>query len=139
VKVASTPLTRLFNAVGSAVPNRAWRSRAVLDVMSRVAGTALRAGRVRLTALAPNGQRFVANPLTMWVATDSKATARNRRGGGGADPRPGAPRESSSPQRGMFVVGRAMLSDAAARPAPRRPGGDVPPVLTPGRRRRGGS
>jgi hypothetical protein len=74
------------------------------------------------------------------VATDSKATARGIDVGEVGPTREQAHlRESSSPQRGMFVVGRAMLSDAAARPAPRRPGGDVPPVLTPGRRRRGGS
>src|SRR3954469_5643930 len=115
VEGGSTPVTRLFNAVGSVVPNRAWRSRPVLEVMSRVAGPALRAGRVRLTGLAPNGQRFVANPLTMWVATASKATVRGiDLGEMGPAPQQAHLRDFSIPQRGMFVVGRAMFTDPDA-------------------------
>ena len=74
VDVGSTPVTRVLNRLGSLLPFRGWRSGAVPAVMSRVAGVALRAGRVQLTGLTPNGQRFVANPLTMWVATRSTAT-----------------------------------------------------------------
>jgi hypothetical protein len=115
VEVGSTPVTRVFNAVGSALPNRAWRSRPVLDIMSRIAGTALRAGRVRLTGLAPNGHRFVANPLTMWVATDSKANVRGiDLGEMGPASEQAHLRDFSIPQRGMFVVGRAMFTDPAA-------------------------
>ena len=110
--VASTPVTRLFNAVGAALPTRAWRSRPVLAVMSRVAGPALRAGRVRLTGLTPNGQRFVANPLMMWVATNSTATVRGvDLGEMGPAPEQARLRDFAIPQRGMFVVGRAMFSD----------------------------
>jgi hypothetical protein len=94
VEVGSTAVTRLFNRAGS------------------VAGTALRAGRVRLTGLAPNGQRFVAHPSAMWVATGSRATLR------GADPGEMGPapeqahlRDFAIPQRGMFVVGRALFTD----------------------------
>ena len=115
LEVGSTPVTRLFNGVGSILPSRAWRSRPVLEVMSRVAGTALRAGRVRLTGLAPNGQRFVANPLTVWVATDSSATVRGvDLGEIGPAPEQAHLRDFAIPQRGMFVVGRAMFTDAAA-------------------------
>jgi hypothetical protein len=114
VEVGSTPVTRVFNAVGSVLPDRAWRSRPVLDVMARVAGTALRAGRVRLTGLAPNGQRFVANPLTMWVATDSSATVLGVDAGEmGPAPEQARLRDFALPQRGMFVVGRAMFSDGS--------------------------
>jgi hypothetical protein len=89
--------------------------RPVLDVMSRVAGTALRAGRVRLTGLAPNGQRFVANPLTVWVATDSKAMVRGiDLGEMGPAPEQAHLGDFSIPQRGMFVVGRTMFTDAPA-------------------------
>jgi hypothetical protein len=115
VEVGSTPVTRLFNGVASVLPPRAWRSRRVLDVMSRVAGTALRAGRVRLTGQAPNGQRFVANPLTMWVATASNATVRGvDLGEMGPAPEQARLRDFAIPQRGMFVVGRAMFTGAAA-------------------------
>ena len=112
VEVGSTPVTRLFNALGSALPERAWRSPSVLAAMSRLAGPALRAGRVRLTGLAPNGQRFAANPLIMWVATQSRATV----SGGDVGPMGPAPeqallRDFAIPQRGIFVVGRAMFTD----------------------------
>jgi hypothetical protein len=80
--------------------------------MSSVAGPALRAGRVRLTGLAPNGQRFTANPLIMWVATDSKAKV------GGVDlgdmgpaPEQAHLRDFAIPQRGMLVVGHTMFTD----------------------------
>lgn len=114
VEVGATPVTRVFNRVCSVVPLRAWRSRPVLDLMSRVAGTALRAGRVRLTGRAPNGQRFIAHPLSVWVATHSRANVR------GVDLGPMGPAPEQAhlgdfaiPQRGMFVVGRAMFSDPA--------------------------
>jgi hypothetical protein len=114
LEVGATPVTRLFNAVGAALPARAWRSPPVLAVMSRVAGTALRAGRVRLTGLAPNGQRFVANPLIMWVATESKAIVRGTElGEMGPAPEQAHLRDFAIPQRGVFVVGRAMFTDTA--------------------------
>lgn len=116
VEVGSTPVTRLFNRVGSALPDRAWRSGRVLDLMSLVAGTALRAGRVRLTGVAPNGQRFVANPLIMWVTTASRATVRGLDlGEAGPAPEQAHLRDFALPQRGMFVVGRAMFTEPPSR------------------------
>jgi hypothetical protein len=53
--------------------------------------------------------------LTMWVATDSRATVRGiDLGAMGPTPEQAHLREFSIPQRGMFVVGRAMFSDTAA-------------------------
>jgi hypothetical protein len=115
VTVAATPVTRLFSTLGSALPNRAWRSRPLLEVMSRLAGTALGAGRVRLTGLAPDGQRFVANPLRLWVVTDSTATVRGvHLGEPGPIPAQAFLRDFAIPQRGLFVVGRTVLSDPDA-------------------------
>jgi hypothetical protein len=124
VELKSTPMTRLFSGVGSLLPPRAWRSRPVLAVMSRVAGPALGAGRVRLTGLAPNGQRFVANPLTIWVIGSGRARI------GGADlgepgpaPEQAQLRDFAIPQRGLFVLGRAFFTDPVAGPetAPQSP------------------
>lgn len=116
VEVGSTPVTRVLNAAGSAIPTRAWRSRPVLEIMSRVAGTALRAGRVRLTGMAPNGQRFLANPSTMWVVVESHATLHDfDLGEMGPTPDQARLRDFMIPQRGMFVVGRATFTDAAER------------------------
>jgi hypothetical protein len=80
----------------------------------RAAGTALRAGRVRLTGLAPNGQRFIANPSMIWLATDSTAIVRGvDLGEIGPAPEQARLRDFSIPQRGVFVVGSAMFVDAA--------------------------
>jgi hypothetical protein len=93
---------------------RAWRYTAVLAVMSRVAGMALRTGRVRLSGLAPNGQRFVASPLAVWVATASRATVAGADlGEMGPAPEQAQLRDFAVPQRGMFVVGCAFFSQAA--------------------------
>jgi hypothetical protein len=104
----------LLNGVGALLPARAWRSGPVLAVMSRVAGVPLRAGRMRLTGLTPNGQRFTANPLRMWVARSSRASI------GGVDlgemgpaPEQAHLRDFAIPQRGVFVVGRAFFAESA--------------------------
>jgi hypothetical protein len=105
-ELRSTPVTRLLNGLGCRLPDRSWRWRPLLGVMSRVAGVTLGAGRVRLVGVAPNGQRFLANPLTMWVASASRARI------GGSEPGETGPapeqahlRDSALPQRGMFAVG----------------------------------
>ncbi len=115
VTVAATPVTRVFSTLGSALPDRAWRSRPLLGVMSRLAGLALGAGRVRLTGLAPDGQRFAANPLRLWVVTDSTATVRGLPlGDPGPIPTQAFLRDFAIPQRGVFVVGRAVFRDSGA-------------------------
>ena len=48
LELASTPVTSALNRVAALLPDRAWRSAPVLAAMSRAAGLALRAGRVRL-------------------------------------------------------------------------------------------
>jgi hypothetical protein len=55
VELASTPVTSALNGVASLFPDRAWHSPAILAAMSRAAGLALRAGRVRLTG--PRAER----------------------------------------------------------------------------------
>src|SRR6266508_5253589 len=48
LELASTPVTSALNRVASLLPDRAWHSPSILAAMSRAAGLALRAGRVRL-------------------------------------------------------------------------------------------
>lgn len=67
-----------------------------------------------MVGLAPNGQRFTANPLTMWVVSATGATV------GGADlgemgpaPEQAQLRDFAIPQRGVFAIGRANFTDAA--------------------------
>jgi hypothetical protein len=115
VEVGSTLVTRVLNGLGSLMPDRAWRSSAVLAVMAPAAGAALRAGRIRLAGRTPNGQRFVANPLTMWVVRSTRATVRGvDLGEMGPVPEQARLGDFRLPQRGMFVVGHAFFGDAGA-------------------------
>lgn len=111
VAMRPTPATRVLTALGRAVPDRVWRSRAVLTAMSPVAATMLGAGRVSMVGTTPNGQDFMANPMRMWAIDASTA----RIGGvdfGAPGPLPVQARLGDFwiPQRGMFVVGRAFFS-----------------------------
>lgn len=98
--------------VAGALPDRAWRSDRVLAVMSRGAGAVLGAGRVRLAGVAPNGQRFTAHPLKIWVASSSRATIGGHDlGEMGPAPEQAHLRDFAIPQRGLFVVGRAFFDN----------------------------
>jgi len=78
VVMAATPATRLMSRVGQRLAEWAWTTRTVSTVMSRVAGPLLGAGRVRLSGTAPNGQRFLVAPRTLWAVTASQAAAAGR-------------------------------------------------------------
>jgi hypothetical protein len=77
-QMAETAATRLMAAVSQRVPASAWKSRAVLGVMGRVAGPMLSAGRMRLTGDMPNGQEFRAAPRRIWAIPSSTATVTGR-------------------------------------------------------------
>lgn len=109
--LTATPVTRALNAVGRAMPDRAWRSRPVLAAMGPIAGQALRAGRVGMVGTAPNGQSFIANPMRIWVIDESSARL------GDEDLGPVGPLEEQArlgdfwiPQRGVFAFGRAFFT-----------------------------
>lgn len=106
VDLGATPATRLMTAVGTRLPGRAWRNPTVLAVLGRAAGPTLRAGRVRLSGTAPNGQRFMIAPAQLWAVTHSRAVLRDADLGPVA-PLPRQPRLAGfrPPQRGLFVVG----------------------------------
>jgi hypothetical protein len=115
VKLASSAITRLMNAVGSLLPEAVWRHRLFLAGMGEVAGPMLRAGKVRLAGRAPNGQRFVANPLSVWLVADSRATLDGvDLGAIGPSPIPGRMADFWIPQGGVFAIGRAFFRYAQA-------------------------
>ena len=115
LELRSTAVTRLLNGVASLLPERAWRSGAVLGAMSRIAGVALGAGRVRLAGQAPNGQRFVVTPASIWVASRTRARVGGKDlGEMGRLPEQAHLRDLAIPQRGVFVVGRAFFTEPAA-------------------------
>jgi hypothetical protein len=106
-ELGSSPVSRLMSLIGSALPLAAWRSRAVLSTMGRVAGHSLRVGTVKLSGTTPNGQPFDANPLRIWLVTDSHAVVEGQELG------PIGPLAEQAhladfyiPQRGIFAIGR---------------------------------
>jgi hypothetical protein len=112
-RIRPSAVTKAFTAIGAVLPDRWWRSAPVLRLMGRVAGTALRAGRVGLTGVAPNGQQFVANPLRVWLV-DETAASLDGTGFGPMGPldRQAALGDFWIPQRGIFAIGRAYFTDA---------------------------
>lgn len=108
--LAPTPATRTLNAMSRLMPDALWRNSAVLSMMAAIAGPALGAGRLRMHGRAPNKQRFIANPMIVWMVQRSEA----RIGAEALGPM-GPLREQARlgdfwiPQRGIFAVGRAFF------------------------------
>jgi hypothetical protein len=106
--IGPTPATRLMTALGSHLPDRLWRNRAVLAAMSRVAGPVLRAGAVRLQGQAPSGQRFRVQVPRIWTTIEADATVHSE------DLGPAGPAHPQRwlggfalPNRGLFAIGTA--------------------------------
>jgi hypothetical protein len=100
-----------MHRVGAVLPDRAWHSPPGFAAIARASRLALRAGRVRLTGLTPNGRRFVAHPLRLWVARASSARLQGADlGAMGPAPEQAHLRDFAIPQRGVFVVGRTFFA-----------------------------
>lgn len=106
----STLATRAMNLMGSVMPERMWKSPALLAAIAPVAGVVLGAGKLRLTGRAPNGQRFIANPLLTWTIPTAKATIDGRNLGAVV------PLQEQTnlgdfwiPRTGLFAIGRAFF------------------------------
>jgi hypothetical protein len=110
IDLNSTLATRAMNLIGSLMPDTLWRSPTVLAAMAPVAGIALGAGKLWLTGRVPNGQRFVANPLSTWIVSGAKATIDGRNLGAVAplreQPNLG---DFWIPRTGLFAIGRAFF------------------------------
>ena len=110
MELSSTLATRAMNVVGSLMPGRLWKNPTVLAAMAPVAGVALAAGKLRLTGRAPNGQRFIANPLLTWAVPRAQAII-DGRNLGAVQPLREQPRLGDFwiPRTGLFAVGRAFF------------------------------
>jgi hypothetical protein len=116
IELAATAATRVMTAMGGALPEAGWDSRAVLATMGPMARTMLHTGRIRLEGTSPNGPRFKAAPLQVWRLADSTAAYRGEDLG-----KPGPLDEQAHlgdfwlPQRGVFFVGRARFTPVVER------------------------
>jgi hypothetical protein len=97
--------TRLMSGIAPRLPERAWTNPVALGALGRIAGPLLRAGRVRLSGRAPNGQRFMIAPKRFWAVTESRAVWRGE-GLGPVAPLPEQARLAGfwAPQRGLFAI-----------------------------------
>ncbi len=112
VALRTTVVTRMMTAVGRSLPQWMWTNTVVLAAVGRVAGPALRVGKVRLSGEMPNGQRFTAAPVRIWAVEDSVATLAGRDLGA---PRPLDAQARMGgfwlPQRGIFMRGFGHFDD----------------------------
>ncbi|MCV6983496.1 hypothetical protein H7I53_25175 [Mycolicibacterium pulveris] len=106
IELKTTPATRLMSGIGRRLPSWTWTNPSALAAIGRAAGPVLRSGQVRLSGLAPNGQRFMIAPTQLWAVARSCASWR------GEDLGPTGPLDRQArladfrpPQRGIFVVG----------------------------------
>jgi len=114
IKMADSLSTHLLNGLGSLVPESWWQSKFVLRAVGMAARVTLRAGKVNLTGMTPNGQRFIANPRQIWLIESSHATVN------GLDLGPVGPLARQArlndfliPQRGLFAVARGFMESPA--------------------------
>ncbi len=108
--MGTSAATRALNAIGTLLPDRAWRAPRVLAVMGPAAGRALHAGRVAMAGSAPNGHAFVTNPQRIWlIATSSAVIGDQKLGPPGPLGQQAHLGDFWIPQRGIFAIGRAFF------------------------------
>jgi hypothetical protein len=106
LRLASTPVTRLLSTVAAAMPGALWRNRTFLRAVGAASGRVLKAGRVPMAGLTPNGQHFRVHPNRLWLAEDSSARLRGQDlGRPGALPAQPALGGFPIPRRGLFMAG----------------------------------
>lgn len=108
VSMASTPRTNLVNALSGAIPERIWRTSAMLRAFEAVGRHALDLGDVTLSGNAPNGHFALVMPRRMYPIESSTA----RLGGEDLGKPVRAPENPSIgalrlPARPVFAIGRA--------------------------------
>jgi hypothetical protein len=74
IALTSTAVTRVMTAMGRVMPHGMWVNRAVLTGVGHMAGPMLGVGKVRLSGVMPNHQRFTAAPVEIWAVQKSRAT-----------------------------------------------------------------
>lgn len=115
IELGASPATRALTAVAARLPERAWRSTAFVAVLSRLAGAALRAGRLRLAGRTPTGHTFLAQPAGVWRITASRAVIAGRDTGDAVTARvQHRLGDFWIPRIGLFAVARARMAGSPA-------------------------
>lgn len=115
IALDAVPETQFMNSKGGMVPGALWRQPDYLRVMGGVSGVALGAGYLGLEGADSDNQRFVANPRLIWyVSSDSAAIGGNSLGNSGPLPFDAKFGGFWIPQRGIFVIGSALLDTPEA-------------------------
>lgn len=105
VELGSSLSTGALTAMALRMPPMLWRRNSVLRAMGAMAGTMLRAGRMSVTGVVPNGQSFQAQPRRLWPVVATTAMVDGDDAG-----RPGRLPEQDRlggfwlPQRGLFAA-----------------------------------
>jgi hypothetical protein len=109
IQLRTTVTTRILNTMARLMPGSWWHRPRVLRAMGAMAGRLLRAGEMSLQGQAPNGQRFVVNPMRIWMVDGHASISGEALG----EPGPLAAQVRLGdfwiPQRGLFAVGRAFF------------------------------
>lgn len=110
LRLGSVPATRLLSAVAGLIPEKLWHSPLVLRAVGAAAGASLRAGRIPLTGLVPNGQRFRVRPQRLWLVKESSARLHGQDlGAPGTRPVQAQLGSFRLPRRGLFMFGTAVF------------------------------
>lgn len=110
VTASSTPVTRVLSTVVSTAPTRVRRNRLFAAIAGRIAGPALRAGRLRLTGEVPSRQFFHADMRRIWVIDESRAVLDGRDLGSPAPlPEQVHLGDFWIPQRGLLAFGEGIF------------------------------
>jgi hypothetical protein len=115
VALDAVPETQFMNAKGGTAPGALWRQPDYLKVMGGVSSVALGAGYLGLEGTEGDNQRFVANPRLIWYVSASAATISGQPlGDSGSLPFDAKFGGFWIPQRGIFVIGSALLDTPEA-------------------------
>lgn len=115
VTLTESVLSRSLNMVSSLLPVAAWQSGAALKVIGGAARICFGTGKLNLSGKTPNGQAFLANPRRLWLIDGSRAIVSGRDlGPPGPLARQANLRDFFIPQRGLFAVAQAFLSQSGS-------------------------
>lgn len=110
VPLSESAVTRALNATASILPRFLRHHPAALAVIGRAAGSLLRAGRVRLTGVAPSRQDFFADLRRIWLIENSTAVIDGvDLGESGPLPEQAHLADFWLPQRGLFAIGSSFF------------------------------